>query len=156
MSPDCFEHLSSLVGPVIIKQNTHLRESISAKQHLVITIRFLSNGDLPFFLVGDEIFPLKKWLMRPYPGTDLACEENKIYNYRHSMVRRVIENAFGILSTRWRIFHKPIRATIKNVENYTLSCLALHNYLRQLNNALYKPVGFVDSKSKDGTIKEGE
>ena len=26
-------------------------------------------GNLPYFLVGDEIFPLKTWLMRPYPGT---------------------------------------------------------------------------------------
>lgn len=26
-------------------------------------------GNLPSFLVGDEIFPLKTWLMRPYPGT---------------------------------------------------------------------------------------
>ena len=25
--------------------------------------------ELPYFLVGDEIFPLKIWLMRPYPGT---------------------------------------------------------------------------------------
>ena len=26
-------------------------------------------GNLLYFLVGDEIFPLKTWLMRPYPGT---------------------------------------------------------------------------------------
>ena len=24
--------------------------------------------DCPYFLLGDEIFPLKKWLMRPFPG----------------------------------------------------------------------------------------
>ena len=29
---------------------------------------------------------------------------------------------------RWRIFHKPIRATVENAENYTLEFL--HNYLR--------------------------
>ena len=38
---------------------------------------------LPYFLLGDEIFPLKKWLMRPYPGKN-ASEEERIYNYRHS------------------------------------------------------------------------
>ena len=24
--------------------------------------------EVPYYLVGDEIFPLKDWLMRPYPG----------------------------------------------------------------------------------------
>ena len=113
-------------------------------------------GFLPYFLVGDEIFPLKTWLLRPYPGTDLSSEKKKIDNYRHSRARRVIENTFGILATRWRIFHKPIKATIENAENYTLACLALHNYLRQTDNAMYTPLEFVDCENKDGSIKEGE
>ena len=45
---------------------------------------------------------------------------------------------------------------VKNVENYTLACLALHNYLRQTDNAMYTPQGFVDSENKDGQIKKGE
>ena len=112
-------------------------------------------GPVPYYLLGDEIFPLKTWLMRPYPGS-LMQEDQKVYNYRQSRARRVIENAFGILSARWRIFHKPIRATTANVEKYTLACLALHNYLRQTDNAAYTPTGFVDSESKDGSVKAGE
>ena len=110
---------------------------------------------LPYFLLGDEIFPLKKWLMRPYPGKN-ASEQERIYNYRHSRARRCIENAFGILSARWRIFEKPIRASVENVEKYTLACLALHNYLRLTDNAHYSPAGFVDSEDKDGNILPGE
>ena len=116
-------------------------------------------GILPFFLVRDEIFPIKTWLMRSYPRTDLSCDKKKIYNYRHSRARRVIENAFGISSTRWRIFYKPIKSiksTLENAENYTVACLALHNYLRQTENAVYTPDGFIDSESRDGSIKEGE
>ena len=92
--------------------------------------------DFPYFHLGDGIFPLKPWLMRPFPGKN-ATEEEPVYNYRHSQARRCIENAFGILSTRWRIFQKPIRTTVKHVESYTLVCLALHNYLRQTKNAGY-------------------
>ena len=32
-------------------------------------------GNLPYFLVGEEIFPLETWLMRPYPGT-LSLAQN--------------------------------------------------------------------------------
>ena len=110
------------------------------------------NESLPYFLLGDEIFPLKKW---PFPGRN-ATEEEKTYNYRHSRARRVIENAFGILTARWRIFQKPIRGTVANVERYTLACLALHNYLRLTDNAHYSPVGFIDSEDKEGNICSGE
>ena len=110
---------------------------------------------LSYFLLGDEIFPLKKWLMRPYPGKN-ASEKERIYNYRHSRARRCIENAFGIMSARWRIFHKPIRATVGNAEKYTLACLALHNYLRLTDNACYTPAGFSDSEDKDGNYQPGE
>ena len=91
----------------------------------------ITNDDYtaPYFLLGDEVFPLKKWLMRPYLGLD-ADEEERVYNYRHSRGRRVIENAFGIVTSRWRIFQK-LRATVSNLEKYTMACLALHNYLRQ-------------------------
>ena len=88
---------------------------------------------LPYFLVGDEIFPLKTWLMRPYPGT--LAEQERDFNYRLS--RRLIQNCFGILAARWRIFSAPIEPSVANAERYTLACIALHNYLSQTNNPSY-------------------
>ena len=73
-----------------------------------------------------------------------------------SQVRRTIENAFGILSARWRIFHTPMRANIENIEKYVLACLFLHNYLRLTDNAFYCPAGFVDSFHETGNSKQGE
>ena len=40
----------------------------------------------PTFYRG-MIFPLKKWLIKPYPGRNLN-EEQKIYNYLLSPARR--------------------------------------------------------------------
>ena len=61
--------------------------------------------ELPYFLVEDEIFPLKSWLMRPYPGT--LDETQRICNYRVSRARRTIENVLGILVARFcRVFSR--------------------------------------------------
>ncbi|PNF24378.1 hypothetical protein B7P43_G09655 [Cryptotermes secundus] len=60
---------------------------------------------LPHVIVADEAFPLQENIMRPYPGPQVVNNEpNKIYNYRHSRFRRVSENAFGILSKKFRIY----------------------------------------------------
>lgn len=50
---------------------------------------------LPYVFLGDEGFPLKPWFMRPYSGAQLTSLDRKIYNYRLSRARRVIENTFG-------------------------------------------------------------
>ena len=79
-------------------------------------------GNLPFYLIDDKIYPLKSWLMRPYPGPMMIDEAIKINNYSLSRACHVIENSFGILSMRW-IFQKPIKAYIENVERCTLACI---------------------------------
>lgn len=112
-------------------------------------------SQLPYFLVGDEAFGLKSWLQRPYPGKHLT-EEKRIFNYRLSRARRVIENAFGILRARWGIFRGPIQGSVETVECIIQATVCLHNYLRQTETALYCPSGFVDCYDNSGNIKPGE
>ena len=91
-----------------------------------------SQVELPHVIVGDEAFPMKPYLMRPYPGRgrEILPYSQKVYNYRLSRARRVIENAFGILVARWRIFRSAMHADIQNCEVYIRAALVLHNYLR--------------------------
>ena len=44
MSPERFEHLFNLVGPLIAKQDKNYRKSIPAKKCLVITLRYSAEG----------------------------------------------------------------------------------------------------------------
>lgn len=55
--------------------------------------------NLSYFLVGDAAFSLRTWLMKPYPNRALS-HEKLVYNYWISRARRIVENAFGILSVR--------------------------------------------------------
>ena len=56
-----------------------------------------TDKSLPFVIVEDEAFPLKRYIMRPYPGRDLTCIR-QIFNYSLSRARIIVENAFGMLA----------------------------------------------------------
>lgn len=68
--------------------------------------------------------------MKPYGGQQLS-EKEKIFNYRLSRVRRIVENCFGILVSRFRIFEKPLPFSPEKVEKIVKACCALHNWFRK-------------------------
>lgn len=54
----------------------------------------------PHVFLGDAAFPLQRHMMKPYQHHTASGGE-QVFNYRLSRARRVVENAFGILTTRW-------------------------------------------------------
>jgi hypothetical protein len=75
-----------------------------------------SNIKMPHFFVGYDAFPLRKHLMKPYKGANLDLPKS-IFNYRLSRARRVIENTFGILVSRFRIFTRTITCSPSTVDS---------------------------------------
>ena len=69
-----------------------------------------NEGPMPHVIVGDEAFPLRHDLMRPYPrGKEASLpREEAIFNFRLSRAQMVVENNFGILAQEWRIFDRRI------------------------------------------------
>lgn len=117
-----------------------------------------SNSCVPYCIVGDAAFPLKPNLMRPFPGKFL-CPEKRIFNYRLSRARRVVENTFGILATRWRIFRRPIIAKPEKVITITRAACCLHNFLQRgisPSDQMYCPPPFADHIDSSGNIVPGD
>ena len=82
----------------------------------------------PHVFVGDDAFPMRNNLLKPYSSSNLE-RVFLIFNYRLSRARRIIENTFGINAARFRIFCRPILSCLETVENITKACVALHNHL---------------------------
>ena len=66
----------------------------------------------------------------------------------------MIENTFGILAARWRIFRRAIIADPVNAIAYAKATIVLHNYLRT-HESVYCPLGFVDGEDSNGNIVQG-
>lgn len=95
-------------------------------------------GPLPHVIVGDAAFPLKMYLLRPYPGTDLN-HDKRIFNYRLSRARMVVECAFGILTARWRVMLRDINLHPDHVDSLVVAACILHNYLLSPRDSVRMP-----------------
>ena len=49
---------------------------------------------MPPYIIGDAAYPLKTWLKKLFPQTELT-EDEKTYNYRFSQHQMVVEMHLG-------------------------------------------------------------
>ena len=53
----------------------------------------------PYYILSDSAFALRTWMQKPYPGSQLQRDQ-RVFNYRLSRARLVVECAFGVLASR--------------------------------------------------------
>lgn len=89
-------------------------------------------NNLNYVFIGDEAFSLDDHLLKPYAQRKFNFEK-RMLNHRLSRARNVVENTFGIITSRFRILHTPINMQPKNTSYVTLAICVLHNFLRRCN-----------------------
>lgn len=109
---------------------------------------------VPYLLVADDAFAMRPNLMKPYGQRGLTMVQ-RVYNYRLSRARRIIENAFGIMSARFRVLRSPIHLNPEKTKKVVLASCVLHNYMIDTNKKLYTPFGFIDQYDQNGGLTEG-
>jgi hypothetical protein len=83
---------------------------------------------IPHVVLGDG-FGLHTFLMRPFPKITIVNDTKKKINVPLSRARRVVENAFVILTQKWIIFLRPIDVEIKTATNVIKAACCLHNFV---------------------------
>ena len=114
-----------------------------------------SSKKIPMVFVADDAFPLSVHCMKPFAKRNQS-EENRIFNYRLSRLRRVTENAFGIWVNRFRLFATKASLSVEKVDTVIMASLALHNMLRTKSAQSYTPLGFIDQEDENSNFIPGD
>lgn len=113
--------------------------------------------NVPYVFLGDGAFALHKHVMKPFLGNHDIDTAERTFNQKLSSTRVIVENVFGVLTSVYRIFKKPIEININNVPIITKTCILLHNFLRKSESSrnIYTPPGTFDYITMDGQLVNG-
>jgi hypothetical protein len=76
-------------------------------------------------------------------------QEERILNYRLSRARRIIENVFGILVSRFRFSDRKLAVKLGTVNKLVSAACALHNWLVITSKATYLSGGAIDDENNE-------
>ena len=91
---------------------------------------------VPLVILGDSAYPSLPWLVKPYPETTTMTDMEKLYNYRQSRARMIVENSFGKLKGRWRCLLKRMDFKLDNVPHVVAACVVNYMETVALKNGL--------------------
>lgn len=92
----------------------------------------------PYYFAADEGFPLCTYIMRPYNVRSLN-NNRRIFNYRLSRGRKIIECAFGMLVSKFRVFETPISCSVEKAVKIVKATCVLHNFIKQNDKIILNP-----------------
>ena len=108
----------------------------------------------PFMIVADDVFPLKPQIMKPYSHRNLD-DKKLLFNWLGSRYRRVTENAFDILSCRFRLFLAQTCLSPETAIDLVLAAVTLHNVLRTKPRDSYSSPEIFDEEINFQIVRPG-
>ena len=88
--------------------------------------------------------------MKPYPFKNQP-RSNRVYNYRLSRSRRIVENVFGLIANRFRILRNAMLLEPLKVGIIVAAIVCLHNFLMSRHSRhIYAPPGVFDNDTAEG------
>jgi len=95
------------------------------------------NLPVGFHIVADDAFGLSANIFKPYPAKNLTRGQ-RLFNYRFSRARRIVENCFGVQSSRFRVMRSPILQSYETAKKTIQACCVLHNMIHSLEPKIKK------------------
>ena len=122
---------AGLTSDAQIFKHTDLRRKIEDSNIGFPDSESLGIGGLKvnFFILGDDSFPLKLWLMRPCSSCSMDLKDT-VFKFWIRRGRIVVVNAFGMLTSHYRMFQSLLQQEPQVVSRVVIACLVLHNLLR--------------------------
>lgn len=80
-----------------------------------------------YHILGDAAYPIREYLLTPYRHVGNITAKQRRYNIKHAQTRVKIENAFGLLKTRFRQLMRMDFFTVERMCKFVMACCVLHN-----------------------------
>ena len=91
---------------------------------------------------------LLPWLMKAFPDNDHSSLNQKLFNYRLSRARVVVEHSYGRLKGRWRCLLKHLDVTTCDVPELVAACCVLHNIICEIHGDTLMINGWKESMDR--------
>lgn len=131
---DSFVLSNSKFGKMLIKEELKIPDP-------ALLPNDTEGNPMPFLFVADEAFANSKHIMRPYARRNLSYNK-RIFNYRLTRARRMVECSFGILASKWRILTRAVDVNIEFCDFIIKACCILHNYVRARDGVVFEETLF--------------
>eukprot|EP01018_Ginkgo_biloba_P031772 Gb_40842 [translate_table: standard] len=102
--------------------------------------------DMREYIIGDSGYPLLPWLIVPFSGE--LTDEQRLFNYKLSYTRSIVDRAFGKLRNTWRLLQTKIKKpNMEMLPRTILACCILHNMLLSFETYEYENVDEIIDES---------
>jgi hypothetical protein len=89
------------------------------------------------FVAADAAYIVTEHILIPFTGSQRQDRVKDAFNFFLSQLRIRIENAFGLLTTKWRILRRPLECSLQTNARILAICARLHNYVIDQNEETF-------------------